>query len=85
MKQKIWYHGTTRKNAQAIKKTGFKAGSWFARHMEDAIAFGGPYVFSVQITFDNPPMQWQVCCSNELPPSIIQDETIMLSKSKVRK
>ena len=70
-KQKIWFHGTSHKNAESIKREGFRVGSWFARHMEDAVEFGGPVVFAVKVTFGRTPMRWQACCSNPLPPSII--------------
>jgi len=44
---KICYHGTTEKNANKILKDGFKSGTYFAMHLEDAIGFGGDYVFEV--------------------------------------
>lgn len=70
--QKIWYHGTTSKRkAASIRRTGFRAGSWFARHMEDAVKFGGKYVFSVRVRFDRTPLRWQVQCINEIPASAI--------------
>ena len=44
------YHGTTLDCARKILAQGFNADSWFAQHMEDAVAYGGPYVF--QVVFD---------------------------------
>ena len=42
------YHGTnTKKNQQLIIKNGFKDGTYFARHMEDALEYGGEYIFTV--------------------------------------
>jgi hypothetical protein len=43
----ICYHGTTAANAKSILREGFKPGTWFARHLEDAIGFGGGHVFEV--------------------------------------
>jgi surface antigen len=39
--QCLWYHGTSLENLISIMTTGFRAGTWFARHMEDAFTFGG--------------------------------------------
>lgn len=67
MKQKVWWHGTNYKNAKAILKSGkFKKDTWFARHLEDAIKFGGKYVFTVTFTVNRCPLKWQVCLLNEL-------------------
>jgi len=42
------YHGTnTKKKVQAIMRNGFKDGTYWARHMEDALEFGGKYIFEV--------------------------------------
>ena len=41
------YHGTTKKKAEKIKENGFRKGTWFALHLEDALEFGGEYVFRV--------------------------------------
>ena len=45
------FHGTNKRNAIKIQKEGFKKRTWFALHLEDAIEFGGNYVFMVG--FDN--------------------------------
>lgn len=70
--QVVWFHGTSLENASAIEKDGFKPGTWFSRHMEDALEFGGPCVFWVRVTFDKTPLRWQVCCENALPVSAIE-------------
>jgi hypothetical protein len=49
---KIWFHGTGRNASQKISETGFNEGSWFAEHLEDAIEFGGPYVFEVALSHE---------------------------------
>ena len=67
----IWYHGTSTKRAKEIYKCGyFREGTWFARHLEDAIEFGGPYVFAVEIKFKS--RKWQVCCLNKIPAGRIK-------------
>jgi hypothetical protein len=65
--QSVWFHGTTRHNAYSILRNGFREGTWFARHMEDAVKFGGEYVFSVRIVFEKCPIKWQVCTANAIP------------------
>ena len=44
---RIWYHGTTEENATSILVGGFRKGTYFAKGLDSAIAFGGPWVFSV--------------------------------------
>lgn len=46
------YHGTNEYAAEMILIEGFKADSWFAVHLEDAICFGGDYVFEVALEWD---------------------------------
>ncbi len=43
----IVYHGTSLVNSRRIFKEGFKKGTYFAKHLEDAIGYGGLYVFDV--------------------------------------
>lgn len=44
---RIVYHGTNKANAMRILKTGFNKGTYFACHLEDAIGYGGVYIFEV--------------------------------------
>ena len=44
---KICYHGTNKRNAQKILKEGFRRGTYFAQHLEDALAYGGFHLFRV--------------------------------------
>jgi len=54
----ICFHGTDLVASQTILQTGrFAIKTWFAQHLEDALEFGGPYVFGV--AFDDPPQSWQ--------------------------
>jgi hypothetical protein len=45
----IWFHGTNETAANSILKEGFKVGTYFARHLESALAYGGPFVFEVAL------------------------------------
>lgn len=72
-RQTVWYHGTTSKRKVAsIMRTGFRGGTWYARHMEDALKFGGKYVFSVRVEFSKTPLCWQAHCVNPIPASSIE-------------
>ncbi len=62
---KIWFHGTKdMESAKSIMHNGFKEGTWFAAHLEDAIEFGGEYVFYVDAKFST--RKWQVCSANPI-------------------
>lgn len=72
--QKIWYHGTSFKNMQDIIKTGFKVDTCFARNMQDAAVFGGPYVFSVEVQFSSAvQLGWQIYSPHSIPASAINN------------
>jgi len=75
--QTVWFHGTSQENAKSIALKGFREGTWFARNMETAVAYGGPYVFSVRVSFDVELERWQVCCANALAPCQIEKLTIV--------
>ena len=47
----ICYHGTSHVGLKKIRKFGFRPGTHFARHLEDALEFGGPVV--LQVVFDD--------------------------------
>jgi hypothetical protein len=61
--KKIWYHGTSKKNARSILKSGFKKETWFAKDLQDAIAYGGFYVFEVVLKVNR---DSQICCKNKI-------------------
>lgn len=71
----ICFHGTSKRNAHQILETGFRPGTFFAKHLEDALEFGGAYVFSV--CFDEkrvpplPPSRWQFIARVRIPPDSI--------------
>lgn len=80
--QTVWFHGTTPEIAAIIEREGFKEGTWFAAHMEDAVGYGGPCVFFVKVTFPKErAYSWQVCCINSLPSSTIQNRYDFLKAS----
>jgi len=65
---RICYHGTSSKNAESISREGFRSGTWFASHLENAIAYGGLYVFEVVFEGEDEP-PWQFCTREPIPPS----------------
>jgi len=56
MGEVVAFHGTNAEAAGKILVEGFKAGTYFAFRIEDAVAFGGPHLFVVR--FDNDPQKW---------------------------
>lgn len=64
--KRIWFHGTSGTKAKSIQKSGyFDKGTWFAKHLEDALAFGGLHVFWVLLDFGES-KDWQVLCGNKV-------------------
>jgi len=55
----ICYHGTNKKAAEFILNEGFKPDTWFARHLEDAISYGGNHIFEVMFKVKGLPPNWQ--------------------------
>ena len=44
----ICFYGTDKKAVKRILREGFQKDIYFARQLEDALEFGGPYVFFVR-------------------------------------
>jgi len=69
----ICYHGTKPRNVPGIMRDGFKEGTYFARHLENAIHMGGRHVFGV--AFDkaklSDPPHWQFIVREVIPPDRI--------------
>ena len=63
----IWFHGTTKENAELIKQNGFQVGTYFGKHLEDAIHMGGGYVFEVLFE-ENPTEYWEYRNGEVIPP-----------------
>lgn len=62
---RVCYHGTDVEAAKSIRESGFRPGTWFASHLEDALEFGGPHVF--RVVFDDPPDEWQFHVAGAVP------------------
>lgn len=59
-KKVICFHGTDSATASEIMQEGFSKGTFFAKHLEDALGFGGMCVFQVCFDVDKlPPGCWQ--------------------------
>ncbi len=68
---KLCYHGTTKENAEKILSEGFKPDCWFARHIEDAIQFGGTFIFAVPFETKKMPRSWQFHVLESIPKTKI--------------
>ena len=75
----ICWHGTDAKTAEIILRDGFKPYTHFAAHVEDALAFGGPFIFDV--FFDAPAANWQFLNKEQIPPDRIRTLTQFWSKT----
>ena len=81
-KQTIYFHGTTSmRKAKSILRNGFNKGTYFAKHLEDAIEFGGKYVFEVAVSFP-PNRSWQACSANHISKDAIISLSVY-SKKKI--
>lgn len=77
MKHVIAYHGTVARRLASILREGFRVKTYFAYRKQDAIARGGPYVFTVRLSGDpnkwqGEPDGWQFHLRNPLSPNVIQ-------------
>jgi len=66
----ICYHGTNWRSARQILRDGFSPGTYFALHLEDAVGYGGPYVFEVDFpaSVERPGWQgWQFTTREAIP------------------
>ena len=68
---KICYHGTTKENAKTIIKEGFVKHTFFAKHQEDALEFGGDYIFAVAFDSKKIPDNWQFISRSKISPKKI--------------
>jgi len=70
MKQIYWkkfYHGTDKRTAGIIMKNGFKRGTFFSTHLEDAVGYGGKYVFEVSIKLPYDHLYWEYVSNKKIP------------------
>lgn len=66
----ICFHGTDQEAAWTIRAEGFRVGTFFAKHLEDALEYGGNWVF--QVCFDEErirPGCWQFIIKDVKPYS----------------
>jgi len=68
---KICYHGTTRENAEKIAEEGFNQYTFFARNLQDAIGYGGLYIFLVAFRASEIPDDWQFISREHIGPERI--------------
>lgn len=80
---KIWFHGTDEKSARSILSTGFRAGTYYAIALEDALEFGGQHVFEVALKVNRLPDQWQIAMRDPVLPDGIISYKIYKSKTVV--
>ena len=72
---RICYHGTNKEAAESILKEGFRAGTWFAANLQDALGFGGKHIFRVVFPFKEAP-NWQFIADEVIFPDRITNYTI---------
>ena len=86
----ICYHGTTEKNASLIEKVGFIAWTYFAKHLEDAVEFGGNHIFEVMFKKSEIPDNWQFRLPKHIPSKNIVrhyefNKTVINDNTSLRK
>ena len=67
---RIAFHGTNKDRALEILKIGFAPHTHFAQHLEDALEFGGSWVFMVK--FKEISDNWQFLNKRRILPSRIK-------------
>ena len=81
---KICFHGTNKRNAERILKQGFKAGTWFADHLEDALEYGGKHIFQVAVEwYWKRTYNWQILSANHISKERIVSYEIYSKPKKV--
>ena len=71
MKDRLCYHGTIKQNAAMITKQGFARHTFFAKHLEDALGYGGEYIFVVAFDSKKLPDGWQFITRSKISPNKI--------------
>ena len=64
----ICWHGTDKKNIESILENGFSKHTFFARHLEDALGYGGKYIFEVAFEKKKLPNYWEFITRNKVSP-----------------
>lgn len=84
MKLQIVYHGTNQVAAESILHEGFRTGTWFARHLEDALTFGGLHVFEVVAETDKiSGNNWQFTITHPWVPTKIVGYKIYMINAQI--
>ena len=70
---RVVFHGVDKKEiADKILKSGFNKGTYFAKHLEDAVGYGGKYVFYVVLKMTKINKgYWEIISEKHIPPSRI--------------
>lgn len=63
----IRYHGTSKSNSESIIQSKFKEGTWFSENLQDAIGYGGPYIFEVAFEENDVKDKWQFHILESIP------------------
>lgn len=65
---RIWFHGTKAAQAAKISREGFAPKTHFAAHLEDALEYGGPFVFEVALSQEPARKDnWQMVVTTAVP------------------
>lgn len=75
----ICYHGTNKENMESIRENGFNPWTYFGKHLEEAVWYGGEYIFEVLFSEDDhhlpdfwkDPDKWQFICHERVLPDKI--------------
>ena len=71
-KAQIVYHGTNAVSARRIMKEGFNPATYFAIHLEDALGYGGAWIFEVVVPSHLIPKEnWQFILDTGILPEFI--------------
>ena len=78
---RMCFHGTDASAAAEILRSGFIGkNSYFATHLEDALEFGGPYIFFA-VFADDRVFGWQFCWPRRLSMDRVAELRIYSSTS----
>ena len=67
----VYYHGTSKVNADYIKKYGFKMGTYFTWDLHSALVMGGRYVFGIYFENRNRNDYWEWISDAVISPNEI--------------
>ena len=79
----VCYHGTNEDSAEAILEEGFRVDTWFAKHLEDALGFGGSHLFEVVFARIDVLGAWQFQAAEAIPLSRIVSYRVFSIESRL--